>query len=100
MISLPDKYLESIKDIFKDQYDDYLGSFSEKIVHSLRVNTSKISVKDFLGIMPFKFEPVSWTDDGFYYDENDKLSKHPYYHAGLYYIQEALKRYPKSLYSA
>lgn len=94
MISLPDKYLDSIKDIFKDQYDDYLGSFSEKIVHSLRVNTSKISVKDFLGIMPFKLEPVPWTDDGFYYDENDTLSKHPYYHAGLYYIQEASAMLP------
>jgi NOL1/NOP2/fmu family ribosome biogenesis protein/23S rRNA U2552 (ribose-2'-O)-methylase RlmE/FtsJ len=32
---------------------------------------------------------VPWCPNGFYYDENvDKPSKHPYYFAGLYYIQE------------
>ncbi|MBQ4282604.1 MAG: RsmB/NOP family class I SAM-dependent RNA methyltransferase, partial [Lachnospira sp.] len=29
-----------------------------------------------------------WIDNGFYFSEEDKPAKHPYYFAGLYYIQE------------
>ena len=48
----------------------------------------KISVEEFLQISPFKLTPIHWIDNGFYYSEEDKPAKHPYYYAGLYYIQE------------
>lgn len=85
---LPEEYLESMKDLLKDEYEQYLSSFNADRVYGLRVNTNKISVKDFIKISPFNLTPIAWTSDGFYYDENVKPSKHPYYYAGLYYIQE------------
>ena len=88
MIKLPDEYLNNMKELLQDEYNDYLDSFSSNRVYGLRVNTNKISVKDFLKINPFNLTPIPWTDDGFYYDENDTPTKHPYYYAGLYYIQE------------
>ncbi len=89
MINLPEEYLHNMKELLKDEFDDYLKSFEETRNYSLKVNTSKISVEEFLKISPFHLSPVPWTDDGFYFDEQlDKPSKHPYYYAGLYYLQE------------
>ena len=88
MINLPDTYKENMKNLLQDEYDEYIDSFNNDRVYGLRINTNKISVKDFLKINPFSLTPIPWTDDGFYFEENDKPSKHPYYYAGLYYLQE------------
>ena len=47
-----------MKDLLKDEYESYLNSFNEKPYKGLRVNTSKISVKDFLKIFPYHLEKV------------------------------------------
>ena len=88
---LPDKYLKTIKEILQDEYDEYIASFSENRIHSLKVNTSKISTDDFEKL--FKLERVPWTNDGFYY-EDESITKSPYYYAGLYYVQEASAMLP------
>lgn len=84
---LPDKYLDKMKELLKDEYDDYINSFNLPSYHGLRVNTNKISVDDFIKIFPYTLEKIPWTSDGFYYTD-EEVSKHPYYYAGLYYIQE------------
>ena len=88
---LPDKYLKTIKEILQDEYDEYIASFNENRIHSLKVNTSKISTDDFEKL--FKLERVPWTNDGFYY-EDENITKSPYYYAGLYYVQEASAMLP------
>lgn len=88
MIDLPQQYKQNMQELLKDEYEEYLNSFKDERVYGLRVNTNKISVEDFLKISPFKLEPIPWTNDGFYFNDEDKVSKHPYYYAGLYYIQE------------
>ena len=70
------------------EYPLYQQSFNNKRLYGLRVNTSKISVEEFLKISPFDLKPIPWTDDGFYYQESDNPAKHPYYYTGLYYLQE------------
>ncbi len=88
MVSLPKKFEENMRQLLQEDYEAYLDSFSAGRSYGLRVNTSKISVEDFLKIAPFHLEPVPWCKNGFYYLEDDKPSKHPYYYAGLYYLQE------------
>ena len=90
---LPDKYLNAMKSLLKDEYDDYLACFDNPQIHSLRVNTSKISVDRFKEIFPYNLEQVPWCNDGFYFDDLS-ISKHPYYYAGLYYLQEASAMLP------
>lgn len=90
---LPDKYLNAMKSLLKDEYDDYLACFDIPQIHSLRVNTSKISVDRFKEIFPYNLEQVPWCKDGFYFDDLS-ISKHPYYYAGLYYLQEASAMLP------
>lgn len=87
-MELPQKYLEAMKELLGDEFTAYLDSFSEKRLYGLRVNNLKISTEDFLKISPFKLTPVPWIPNGFYYEEEDKPAKHPYYYAGLYYLQE------------
>lgn len=94
MIELPKKYCEEMKELLKDEYDDYIQSFQESHHTSLRVNELKISVDEFLKIFPYKLKPIPWCHNGFYYDDSDPVTKHPYYYAGLYYIQEASAMLP------
>ncbi len=87
-MNLPNKYLESMKEMLGQDFDAYLKSFEDTRLYGLRVNNLKISTEDFLKISPFKLTPIPWIENGFYYEEDEKPAKHPYYYAGLYYIQE------------
>lgn len=88
-MQLPDRYLDSMKKLLGDAaFAEYLASFSEPRIYGLRVNTAKITVEDFLAISPFALTPVPWIRNGFYYSGGDQPAKHPYYFAGLYYLQE------------
>ena len=86
---LPEAFTEKMKLLLGEEYESYLACFEEERHYGLRVNTAKISVKDFLRISPWKLRPISWIDNGFYYDgEKEHPAKHPYYFAGLFYLQE------------
>jgi len=87
-MNLPEKYLTTIKDMLGTEFDEYLESFNDNRLYGLKVNTLKISPADFLKISPFELEPIPWIENGFYFSQNDKPAKHPFYFAGLYYIQE------------
>lgn len=87
-MQLPEKYMEAMKTLLKEEYDKYIECFEEPRLYGLRVNTSKISVEEFESICPFEIKKVPWISNGFYYNEVDKPGKHPYYFAGLYYLQE------------
>lgn len=96
-MELPKEYTEAMKELLGDEYDAYLESFNEKRLYGLRVNNLKISTEDFLKISPFKLTPVPWIKNGFYYEEEDKPAKHPYYFAGLYYLQEPSAMTPANI---
>ena len=96
-MELPQKYLDSMKELLGDEFQTYLDSFSQKRLYGLRVNNLKISTEDFLKISPFKLKKIPWIDNGFYYEEEDKPAKHPYYFAGLYYLQEPSAMTPASI---
>ena len=88
-MQLPKAYTKEMKNILGDDYELYIASLQEQSKSALRVNTSKISVDEFRRIAPFSLTPIPWIDNGFFCDTNEGISKHPYYFAGLYYIQEA-----------
>ena len=88
-MNLPIKFQEKMKQLLgEEEYQVYIDSFEQKNKSGLRINTQKISVEDFLKISPFALEPVPWTTNGFYYNKEVQPAKHPYYFAGLYYLQE------------
>lgn len=86
-----------MKELLGEEFDAYLESFSDKRIYGLRVNNLKISTEDFFRISPFKLTPVPWIENGFFYEEEEKPAKHPYYFAGLYYLQEPSAMTPANL---
>ena len=95
-MKLSAEYLENMKSLLSDDYPNYLDCFKREAYSGLRVNTSKISVNDFLKISPFHLKKVPWCENGFYYNKDDQPSQHPYYYAGLYYLQEPSAMAPGS----
>lgn len=95
-MKLPENYLAAMKELLGEEYEAYLASFEEPKSLGLRVNTRKISVEDFLKLTPFHLTPVPWTENGFYYEEGEAVTRHPHYYAGLYYIQEPSAMIPAS----
>ncbi len=88
-MQLPEKFQNSMIELLGESgYEQYLSSFQSERIYGLRVNTSKISVEDFVKICPFEITPVPWIPNGFYYSSEVNPAKHPYYFAGLYYLQE------------
>ena len=97
MITLPIAFEEKMKRLLKEEYDAYIRCYENPRYYGLRINTLKISTEEFLRICPFEVKPIPWVKNGFYYD-GDKISpaKHPYYFAGLYYLQEPSAMTPAS----
>jgi len=87
-MNLPIIFKEKMKNLLGSEYEDYRKSYEYSYKNGLRINTGKISVEAFLKINPFHLTPIPWIENGFYYEEQDMPSKHPYYFAGLYYLQE------------
>lgn len=88
-MNLPKAFEEKMEDLLQEEYTAYLNCFEEPRHYGLRVNTNKITVKKFLEIAPWPLEAIPWIQNGFYYDGDAiQPSKHPYYFAGLYYLQE------------
>ncbi|MFT9495914.1 RsmF rRNA methyltransferase first C-terminal domain-containing protein [Anaerosolibacter sp.] len=96
-MQLPIDFLNRMKSLLGDEYEDFIRSYDGSKYQGLRINTLKISVDEFQKISPFSLKPIPWTKDGFYYEEGERPAKHPYYHAGLYYIQEPSAMAPASV---
>ena len=98
MMQLPETFQGKMHDLLKEEYPLYLNCFDKNHNFGLRVNTRKISVSDFLKIVPWELEPIPWISNGFYYNgASIQPAKHPYYHAGLYYLQEPSAMTPANL---
>ncbi|MDK2866494.1 MAG: hypothetical protein PWP51_1269 [Clostridiales bacterium] len=87
-MNLPEAFIRRLEAQRPNDYGALIDSFEGETFQGLRVNTLKIDVHTFLDLFPYPLIPVPWTTDGFYYRSEDPVTKHPYYHAGLYYIQE------------
>ena len=96
-MKLPKDYIESMRQLLgEEELQNYLDCFDAPRTYGLRVNTGKISVETFLKRTPFHLTPVPWVENGFYYDPEEGVTKHPDYYAGLYYIQEPSAMVPAS----
>ncbi len=77
-----------MQQLLGSDYGAFLSSYDKPRYAGIRVNTLKIDVKSFVSASPFELKPVPWCNSGYYVNERIKTGKHPYYHAGLYYVQE------------
>ncbi len=95
-MELPQGFITRMQQMLGAEYQEFLKSYDEPRQFGLRVNTLKISPQEFETIAPFPITPVAWVPNGYFYREEDMPSRHPFYFAGLYYLQEPSAMTPAS----
>ena len=96
MADLPQSFLDSMKEILEEDYEAFLAGFDGQRQYGLRVNTLKMNLEEFERIAPFHLKKVPWISNGYFYEAEDVPAKHPFYSAGLYYLQEPSAMTPAS----
>lgn len=80
-------FLKRMKEILKDEYDDFLKAMQKPPVKGFYTNPLKENVIAHLRTNHITKHP--YIENGYYFDHiHYRLGKHPYFHCGLYYIQE------------
>ena len=89
------EFINNMRGLLGEEADAFFHALTEKPKTSgLRVNPLKADVSDLDDLSFFPLSPIPWCPTGFYYpfsysdDTENRPSKHPFYHAGLYYLQE------------
>jgi 16S rRNA (cytosine1407-C5)-methyltransferase len=84
-------------------FDEFIAACQRPLRRSIRVNTLKISVADFLALVsPYRWQLTSipWCEEGFWIEREDEdavpLGSTAEHLSGLFYIQEASSMLPVS----
>lgn len=94
----PKVFLERMQELLgQEEYAAFVASYDNLRFAGIRVNTLKIDPAAFREAVPFELRPIPWCPTGYYVEDQVKPGKHPYYHAGLYYIQEPSAMAPVEL---
>lgn len=96
MISLPDEFMNRMKLLLGDEFEAFTACYENPRLRGLRVNTMKISPEEFEKKAPFYVKRIPWVTNGFFYGEDAEPARHPYYAAGVYYLQEPSAMTPAS----
>ena len=76
-----------MKELLRDEYDDFIKSYEEPKTTGLRVNTLKMSKEELLNLDLYNLSQIPWAEEGFYYNEEvDRPGKSPFHESGAYYL--------------
>ncbi|WP_241723365.1 16S rRNA (cytosine(1407)-C(5))-methyltransferase RsmF [Raoultella sp. HC6] len=102
-VFFPDKFLAQMRAAMPTHlsFDDFIAACQRPLRRSIRVNTLKTSVADFLQLVaPYGWQltPVPWCAEGFWIEREDEeslpLGSTAEHLSGLFYIQEASSMLP------
>ena len=85
---IPEGFLGRMKNILGDEYADFELALAEPNVRGVRVNTTKITVGDFLSSTSLTLDKIPYADDGFIPENADGIGKTAEHHAGMFYVQD------------
>ncbi|MEE0266136.1 MAG: RsmB/NOP family class I SAM-dependent RNA methyltransferase [Acutalibacteraceae bacterium] len=85
---LPEKFLQRMKIMLKDDYEDFLAEYKNKPYKGLRVNTLKCSVEKLKDLLEVKLTESPFSPLSFYITDDVKLGNNPLHHCGAFYLQE------------
>lgn len=99
MINLPGEYEKEMRSLLGAEFDEYKKTYEQPVRQGLRFNPYKLTKELWEEMMPFENQEVPWVENGYYINpeaEEISPSRHPYYFAGLYYMQEPSAMTPAS----
>lgn len=101
-MGLPAEYVKQMRDLLgEEEFAVFLASYDEPKVTAIRLNGLKALDEGGQNGGAAAYvsgrEPVPWAEGAYYTNEGERPGKHPYYYAGLYYIQEPSAMLPAAL---
>lgn len=93
---LPIQFQERMKKMLGEEYEAFLSGYEHTRQFGLRLNTMRMSVEEFEKCSPFPMEKIPWIENGYSYQEGVLPARHPWYAAGVYYLQEPSAMTPAS----
>ena len=96
-IKLPEAFENRMKQMLGEEYQDFLDSYDNPRQFGLRLNPMKVTLEEMEQSGDFHLRKIPWADNGYYYEEGDQPARHPYYTAGMYYLQEPSAMAPASI---
>jgi NOL1/NOP2/sun family putative RNA methylase len=84
----PKAFLARMAELLGEEYPAFWKALTGPRTYGLRTNTLKLSPEDLKALAPWPLRPIPWCPEGFYYPEEARPGPHPFFYAGLYYIQE------------
>ena len=85
---LPKDFLIRMKDMLGNEFDKFEAALAEENVRGIRVNTTKISVEDFIAKTELGLSPIDYANNGFIPENTEGIGKSPEHHAGMFYVQD------------
>lgn len=102
-VYFPDAFLTQMREAMPASlsFDDFIAACQRPLRRSIRVNTLKISVADFLALTApygWSLTPIPWCAEGFWIERDEEesfpLGSTAEHLSGLFYIQEASSMLP------
>ena len=87
-MALPMEFEQRMQRLLGEEYPAFQDALARPQARGLRVNPLKTAPEAFGENAPFTLAPVPWAEEGYFYPETERPGRHPYYEAGVYYIQE------------
>lgn len=87
MPTLPADFLDRMKNLPGFDFAAFLTSYEKPAFRGLRVNTLKCPTEHFETVSPFPLKKALFAENG-YYIGSEVTGKHPWHHAGVFYLQE------------
>ena len=81
---LPEGFTKRMKDMLGEEYRVFEAALAEPNVRAVRVNTTKISVEDFLDRTSLTLSPIDYAPDGFIPEDCEHIGRSPEHHAGMF----------------
>ncbi|WP_198592121.1 methyltransferase RsmF C-terminal domain-like protein [Kyrpidia spormannii] len=88
VVALPDLFVHRMRELLGPEAEDFFEALRRPRSRGLRVNTLRARPDALARRSPFSLAPVPWAPEGFLYHHPDRPGLHPWYDAGVYYIQE------------
>ncbi len=96
-MELPKAFQDRMRALLgEEDYEKYLASLDRDAYSGLRINELKTSGEEVPDRVLTSWERIAWSPNGYLCPDEDKPSEHPYYYAGLYYLQEPSAMAPAS----
>ncbi len=95
-MNLPQEYIDNMKKLLGEkEFEHYIRTFSEERHYGIRLNNKRGSNEELVSQLEkcglaekCSLSKVPWIPNGYFASDTAPAASHPFYRAGLYYIQE------------